>query len=318
MIDTSCSLLGCSVDEDERYLSMADYEGAVARWCSGCGDHAVLTAVQRLLEAEQLAPERTVFVSGIGCSSRFPHYLKTYGFHGLHGRALPVATGVKLRRPDLHVFAVMGDGDCTSIGAAHWIHTIRYNPNMVALMLDNGVYGLTKNQTSPTSPRGFPSNTQPFGAALMPLNPISTTLGVTNASYVAQTGDWVPDHLYETIAKGFRHKGFSFIRVLQRCPQYTTAVFEEAVRNPDMIELMVHPDGINVPELEQVYKNHVYHDPADLDRGRSLAEPDGKIRLGLFYQNESLPRYEEVRQLPSRTAEEKIELLNAELDRYAV
>lgn len=318
MIDTSCSLLGCSVDEDDRYLSMADYEGAIARWCSGCGDHAVLTAVQRLLEAEQLAPEKTVFVSGIGCSSRFPHYLKTYGFHGLHGRALPVATGVKLRRPDLHVFAVMGDGDCTSIGAAHWIHTVRYNPNIVALMLDNGVYGLTKNQTSPTSPRGFPSNTQPFGAHLMPMNPIATTLGVTNASYVAQTGDWVPDHLYETIARGFRHKGFAFIRVLQRCPQYTTAVYEEAVRNPDMIELMVHPDGINVPELEQVYKNHVYHDPADLDAGRSLAEPHGKIRLGLFYLNENLPRYEELRQVPSRTAEEKIELLNAELDRYAV
>ncbi len=318
MIDTSCSLLGCSIDEDDRYLTMADYEGAIARWCSGCGDHAVLTAVQRLLEAEQLPPERTVFVSGIGCSSRFPHYLKTYGFHGLHGRALPVATGIKLRRPDLHVFAVMGDGDCTSIGAAHWIHTTRYNPNIVALMLDNGVYGLTKNQTSPTTPRGFPSNTQPFGAYLMPMNPIQATLGVTNASYVAQTGDWVPDHLYETISRGFKHKGFSFIRVLQRCPQYTTAIFEEAVRNPDLVELMVHPDGINVPDLEKIYKNQVYHDPADIDGGRRLAEPNGRIRLGLFYQNENVPRYEEVRQVPSRTAEEKIELLNAELDRYAV
>jgi 2-oxoglutarate ferredoxin oxidoreductase subunit beta len=318
MIDTSCSLLGCSVDMDDRYLTMADYEGAIARWCSGCGDHAVLTAVERLLEAEQLAPESTVFVSGIGCSSRFPHYLKTYGFHGLHGRALPVATGVKLRRPDLNVFAVMGDGDCTSIGAAHWIHTTRYNPSIVALMLDNGVYGLTKNQTSPTSPQGYPSNTQPFGAHLMPMNPISATLGITNASFVAQTGDWVPDHLYETISMGFRHKGFAFIRVLQRCPQYTSSVFEEAVRNPDMIELMLHPDGVNVPDLEQIYKNHTYHDPSDLDGGRRLAEPNGRIRLGLFYRNENAPRYEEVRAVPSRTAEEKIELLNAELDRYAV
>jgi 2-oxoglutarate ferredoxin oxidoreductase subunit beta len=318
MIDTSCSLLGSSADMDDRYLTMADYEGAVARWCTGCGDHAVLTAVERLLEAEQLAPESTVFVSGIGCSSRFPHYLKTYGFHGLHGRALPVATGVKLRRHDLNVFAVMGDGDCTSIGAAHWIHTTRYNPNIVALMLDNGVYGLTKNQTSPTSPQGYPSNTQPFGAHLIPMNPISTTLGITNASFVAQTGDWVPDHLYETISKGFRHKGFAFIRVLQRCPQYTSSVYEEAVRNPDMIELMLHPDGINVPDLEQIYKNHTYHDPSDIDGGRRLAEPDGRIRLGLFYQNENAPRYEEVRSVPSRTAEEKIELLNAELDRYAV
>jgi 2-oxoglutarate ferredoxin oxidoreductase subunit beta len=297
---------------------MDDYEGAVARWCPGCGDHAVLTAVQRLLEAEQLVPEKTVFVSGIGCSSRFPHYLKTYGFHGLHGRALPVATGVKLRRPDLQVFAVMGDGDCCSIGAAHWIHTVRYNPNMVALMLDNGVYGLTKNQTSPTSPEGYPSNTQPRGAVLEPMNPIATTLGVTNASFVAQTGDWIPDHLYETIAAGYRHKGFSFIRVLQRCPAYTTPLFEEAVRNPELVELMVHPDGIPVNGLEQIYKNHVPHDPSDLHNGQRLADFDSKIRLGLFYRNESIPRYEEVRHQANRTAEEKIQLLNAELDRYAV
>lgn len=318
MIESSCSFLGSSADEDDRYLSMADYEGAIARWCSGCGDHAVLTAVQRLLEAEQLAPEKTVFVSGIGCSSRFPHYLKTYGFHGLHGRALPVATGIKLHRPDLSVFAVMGDGDCCSIGAAHWVHTTRYNPDIVAMMLDNGVYGLTKNQTSPTSPRGFPSNTQPFGAYLVPMNPISTTLGVTNASFVAQTGDWVPDHLYETISRGFKHRGFAFIRILQRCPQYTTAIYEEAVRNPDLVELLTHPDGIDLPDLGQIYKNHVYHDPSDIDGARRLAEPDGRIRLGIFYQNENLPRYEEVRQVPSRTAEEKIELMNAELDRYAV
>lgn len=318
MIETSCSLLGSSLDTDDRFLSMADYEGAVARWCSGCGDHAVLTAVERLLEAEQLAPEQTVFVSGIGCSSRFPHYLKTYGFHGLHGRALPVALGVKVRRPDLHVFVAMGDGDCTSIGAGHWVHATRYNPNITAFMMDNGVYGLTKNQTSPTSPKGFPSNTQPGGAYLFPMNPIATSLGVTNVSFVAQTGDWVPDHLYETIERGFRHKGFAFIRILQRCPQYTSKVYEEAVRNPDLIELLQHPDGINVPDLEMIYKNHVYHDPSDLDGARRLAEPDGKIRLGLFYENENLPRYEEVRQVPSHTAEEKIAIMNAELDRYAV
>ncbi|MDH5234257.1 MAG: thiamine pyrophosphate-dependent enzyme, partial [Gemmatimonadota bacterium] len=103
---------------------MGTYEGPRARWCPGCGDHSVLTAVQRLLTAEQLIPEQTVFVSGIGCSSRFPHYLKTYGFHGIHGRALPVSTGIKLHRPELNVFTVMGDGDCTSIGAAHWVHAL--------------------------------------------------------------------------------------------------------------------------------------------------------------------------------------------------
>jgi 2-oxoglutarate ferredoxin oxidoreductase subunit beta len=317
MIGGGCSLLTSGVDDDREW-GMDDYGSVVARWCPGCGDHAVLTAVQRVLETEQLVPEQTVFVSGIGCSSRFPHYLSTYGFHGIHGRALPVATGVKLRRPDLHVFVVMGDGDCCSIGAGHWIHATRYNPRMVALMLDNGVYGLTKNQTSPTSPRGHPSNTQPRGAYLPPLNPLSATLGVTNASFVAQTGDWLPAHMYETILAAYRHHGFAFVRILQRCPQYTTDLFEAAVRDPDIVELLVHPDGVTVPALERMFKNRLQHDPADLDAGRRLAEPDGKLRLGVFYRNETLPVYEETRRVPTRSAAEKIRLLNEELDRYAV
>ncbi|NIM49618.1 MAG: 2-oxoglutarate oxidoreductase [Gemmatimonadales bacterium] len=304
--------------EEERWLSMGDYEAAIARWCPGCGDHAVLTAMERLLEAEQLPPERTVFVSGIGCSSRFPHYVKTYGFHGLHGRALPVATGIKVRRPDLHVFVVMGDGDCCSIGAGHWIHTVRYNPDMVAIMLDNGVYGLTKNQTSPTTPKGHRSYTQPRGAYLPGLNPVATTLGVTNASFVAQTGDWLPDHLYETFKAAYHHHGFAFIRVLQRCPMYTDDLFAEAVRDPNRVELLLHPDGIKVPDLEQIYKKHVRHDPSDLANAHRLAQEDGMVRLGLFYRSQSVPVYEDVRTVPLRTAEEKIEILNEELDRYAV
>jgi 2-oxoglutarate ferredoxin oxidoreductase subunit beta len=312
-----CSLLSCGLDEDREW-TMEDYAGPQARWCAGCGDHAVLAVVQRLLEAEQLAPEQTVFVSGIGCSSRFPHYVRTYGFHGLHGRALPVATGVKLRRPDLHVFVVMGDGDCCSIGAGHWIHTVRYNPDMVAIMLDNGVYGLTKNQTSPTSPRGLASNTQPRGAYLPGMNPLTATLGVTNASFVAQTGDWLPAHCYATLQAAFRHKGFAFVRILQRCPEYTAGLFEELVRDPSRVELLVHPDGVVVPELDRIYKNQTQHDPADLDAARRLAEAADRLRLGVFYRNETLPVYEEVRQVPARTAGEKLQLLEAELDRYAV
>ena len=318
MSDACCSLLSAAPESEEREWTLSDYESALARWCPGCGDHAILTAVQRLLEAEQLPPEQTMFVSGIGCASRFPHYLSTYGFHGIHGRALPIATGMKLRRPDLNVFVVMGDGDCCSIGAAHWIHAIRYNLDMVALMLDNGVYGLTKNQTSPTSPKGMPSNTQPRGAFLPPMNPISTTLGVTNASFVAQTGDWLPAHLYATLQAAFRHHGFSFVRILQRCPQYTTAIYDVAVRDPNLVELMVHPDGVVVPELDRIIKNKVPHDPADLDEARRLAEPDGKIRLGVFYRNETHPVYEETRAVPARSASEKLALLGAELDRYAV
>jgi len=317
MNESGCSLLSCGADEDREW-TMDDYASVLARWCPGCGDHAVLTSVERVFETEQLPPEQTVCVSGIGCASRFPHYLKTYGFHGIHGRALPVALGVKLRRPELNVFVVMGDGDCCSIGAAHWIHTTRYNPDMVALMLDNGVYGLTKNQTSPTSPRGVPSNTQPRGAFVPPMNPISVTLGVTNASFVAQTGDWVPAHLYATILAAHRHRGFAFVRVLQRCPQYTTNLFDSAMRDPGLVELMVHPSGIMLPELDRIYKNQVRHDPGDLQEARRLAEPDGKIRLGVFYRNEELPVYEETRAVTPRSAAEKVALLNKELDRHAV
>ena len=216
MTHFGCSLLSCGVI-DERHFEMEDYQGAIARWCPGCGDHSILTAMQRLLEEEQLKPEETVFVSGIGCSSHFPHYMKTYGFHGLHGRALPVATGVKLTRPDLEVFVVMGDGDCVSIGAGHWVHAIRYNVEMVALMLDNSIYGLTKKQTSPTTPRNYATNTQPRGSYLPALNPLEATLGITNASFVAQTAEWIPPHLFATIRAAYRHRGFAFVRVFQRC-----------------------------------------------------------------------------------------------------
>ena len=312
-----CQLLGAPEDDD-RSMVLSDYEGATARWCPGCGDHSVLTAVERLLVAEQLRPEQTVFVSGIGCSSRFPHYLKTYGFHGIHGRALPVATGIKLHRPDLTVFVVMGDGDCTSIGAGHWMHALRYNVRMVAMVLDNGIYGLTKKQTSPTTPQGFPSNTQPHGSFLPALDPIELALGVTNASFVAQTAEWVPAHLYATLRAAYHHDGFAFVRVLQRCPVYTPGIYQQAVQKPEATEMLVHEDGVLVPELEKTYRNRLPHDPRDLARARELAMPGDRIRLGVFFRDESRPRYDVIRRVPSRTAAERVTLLNQELDRYAV
>src|SRR5512147_3332950 len=173
-VEAGCPLF-TAVAEDDRSFALSDYEGAAARWCPGCGDPSILTAVQRLLVAEQLKPEQTVFVSGIGCSSRFPHYLKTYGFHGIHGRAFPIAEGIKMARPDLSVFVNTGDGDCCSIGAAHWIHAIRYNMNLTAILHDNQIYGLTKKQASPTSQIGTKSNTTPRGSVLEPLQPLSVT-----------------------------------------------------------------------------------------------------------------------------------------------
>ena len=314
----SCPLFSAAIAEDDRDFEMHDYEGATARWCPGCGDHSILTAVEKLLVAEQLRPESTVFVSGIGCSSRFPHYLKTYGFHGIHGRALPVATGIKLHRPDLTVFVVMGDGDCTSIGAGHWLHAIRYNMKMVVLLLDNAIYGLTKNQTSPTTPQGHATNTQPKGSFLPPLDPISATLGITNASFVAQTAEWVPMHLAATLRAAYHHDGLSFVRILQRCPVFTPSLYQLAVQKPDVIEMLVHDDGVMVPELERTYRNRVQHDPRDLDRARQLATPGDKVRLGVFYRDETKARYDLIRRLPARSAAERVALLNSELDKYAV
>ena len=313
----SC-LVPWSADADDRAFELGDYEGPTARWCPGCGDHSVLTAVEKLLVAEQLKPEQTVFVSGIGCSSRFPHYLKTYGFHGIHGRAFPVATGVKLHRPDLTVFVVMGDGDCCSIGAAHWVHAIRYNMKMVALLLDNSIYGLTKKQTSPTTPQGFKTNTQPFGSYLPPLNPLTTTLGTTNVSFVAQTAEWVPAHLFATLRAAYHHNGLAFVRILQRCPMYTQSMYEKAVKDPSLVDLLVHDDGIVVPELEKTYANRQSHDPRDLDTARRLAEDSSRIRLGVFFRDEGRPRYDEMRRPAKVTAQQRIELLNTELDKYAV
>jgi len=315
-MDTNLLEIGGAAEE--RKMKASDYAGPTARWCPGCGDFSILATTRRLLEAEQLMPEKTVFVSGIGCSSRFPHYLKTYGFHGIHGRALPLALGVKLRRPDLNVFVVMGDGDCTSIGAGHWIHALRYNAKMTVLLLDNNIYGLTKKQSSPTTPINYVSNTQPQGSYLEPLHPISVALGVANASFVAQTADWIPAHLLATMRLAQQHKGLSFIRILQRCPKWTPDIMDAKVKKPDEIQVLVHEDGIRDPKVEKMYKHCLEHDPSNIDRARELTGPSEFTRIGLFYRNENLGVYDEIRRSQSFTAEEKLSALEQEFDRYAI
>jgi 2-oxoglutarate ferredoxin oxidoreductase subunit beta len=226
-----------SLDVKERYFTLDDYCGAEPRWCTGCGDHGVLTAVHRVCRDAQVKPEKTVAVSGIGCSSRLPHYMNTYGFHGLHGRALPVACGVKSRRPDLDVWVATGDGDCFSIGCAHWIHAMRYNMDLTVLVFDNGIYGLTKKQTSPTTPMDIPTNTHPAGALLPPLNPLTVTLGITNISFVAQIVDWNAQLRHEVIRKAHEHKGTSFVRIIQRCPVYVEAIGKTLQDEPARLRL---------------------------------------------------------------------------------
>ena len=269
------------VEED---YTLADYQSGIApRWCAGCGDTGILTAMQRLCRDEQLAPEKTVFVSGIGCSSRLPHYMNAYGFHGMHGRALPVAEGIKLRRPDLHVFVTTGDGDCCSIGAAHWIHAIRYNMNMTVLLHDNQVYGLTKKQASPTSPRGLQTNTTPRGAYLDPLNPLSVTLGVANVSFVAQAVDWIPGLLYDIIAQAHRHRGLVVRARPAALPRiHGPQFYDDAVRDPSKTRILVHGDGLRLkPEVSRIYRNQETHDPFDMARARAIASLTDEIPVGM-------------------------------------
>lgn len=308
------------LDLPEVYFSIDDYQSSTARWCPGCGDHAILTAVQKLCREEQLPPEKTVFVSGIGCSSRFPHYMKTYGFHGLHGRAFPVAEGVKFRRPDLDVFVITGDGDCTSIGAGHWVHAIRYNMKMVVLLFDNEIYGLTKKQTSPTSPRGTISNTSPRGSWLPPMNPIQTTLGLANVSFVAQTVDWNPAHLYATIKKAHEHPGLSFVRILQRCPVWMNQGFSSVVSDPDAVVLLDHENGIELQDrVKKSFPKIIKHDPSDINKAREYAELHDAYPIGLFYQNKEAQRYDEYgAHNLNMPVKQRLTALNEMLDRYAI
>jgi 2-oxoglutarate ferredoxin oxidoreductase subunit beta len=305
---------------DEQH-ELEDYQSGVPRWCTGCGDNAILAAVQRLCRDHALRPEKTVFVSGIGCSSRFPHYMKTYGLHSIHGRALPIAEGVKMARPDLDVFVNTGDGDCCSIGAAHWIHAIRYNMNMVVMLHDNQIYGLTKKQASPTSPIGLKSNTTPRGAYLDALNPLTVTLGVQNVSFVAQAVDWMPELLYSVIDAAFRHKGLGFVRILQRCPEWLPQMFEPYVQDPSRIRVLQHERGFQMsPGLAKIYKTTEEHDPSDLNRAREIASSKDPIPVGILYRNEDVPCYEDVRHASgAQRSDDMVRRgLEAELDKFTI
>jgi 2-oxoglutarate ferredoxin oxidoreductase subunit beta len=310
----------CLLRMYDEHHELEDYQSGVPRWCTGCGDNAILSAVHRLCRDEDLRPEKTVFVSGIGCSSRFPHYMKTYGFHGIHGRALPIAEGVKMARPDLHVFVNTGDGDCCSIGAAHWIHAIRYNMNLTVLLHDNQIYGLTKKQASPTSQLGTKSNTTPRGSYLEALNPLTVTLGVQNVSFVAQAVDWIPESLYSIIVAAFHHKGLSFVRIVQRCPEWLPAMFDPWMHDPTRTLLLEHERGVTIsPALAKIYTNRQAHDPLDLDRAREIASSTDPIPVGILYRNPDVPCYEELRHAGrARTTDLIRQGLEAELDKFTV
>ena len=201
------------------------------RWCPGCGDYAVLAAVQGFLPDLGLRRENIVFISGIGCAARFPYYLDTYGMHSIHGRAPAIATGLATAREDLSVWVVTGDGDALSIGGNHLIHALRRNVNMTILLFNNRIYGLTKGQYSPTSEPGKVTKSTPFGSIDEPLNPISLALGA-EGTFVARTIDSDRKHLTAVLSEAARHRGTSFVEIYQNCPIFNDGAFD-AVKDVD-------------------------------------------------------------------------------------
>ncbi len=195
------------------------------RWCPGCGDYAILKAVQRTMPEIGTPPEKTVFVSGIGCSSRFPYYMETYGFHTIHGRAPAVATGVKLANPELDVWIITGDGDGLSIGGNHMFHLLRRNLDVQVLLFNNEIYGLTKGQYSPTSRVGTRSPSTPFGSVDRPASPCSFALGA-GARFIARTVDTAQKAMPDILKRAHAHKGTSFVEIFQNCIVYNDAVFD--------------------------------------------------------------------------------------------
>ena len=207
-------------------LTAKDYKtDQEVRWCPGCGDYAILAALQGFMPELEIPKERIVFVSGIGCAARFPYYMETYGIHSIHGRAPAIATGLSVSRPDLSVWVVTGDGDALSIGGNHLIHALRRNVNIKVLLFNNEIYGLTKGQYSPTSPRGKVTKSTPMGSLDWPFNPLSLAIGA-EATFVARAIDTDRAQLTEVLRAAGKHKGSAFVEIFQNCNIFNDGAFD--------------------------------------------------------------------------------------------
>jgi 2-oxoglutarate ferredoxin oxidoreductase subunit beta len=278
------------------------------RWCPGCGDYAILATVQSLLADVEARTESTVFVSGIGCSSRFPYYVDTYGVHSIHGRAPAVATGLAITRPDLDVWVITGDGDGLSIGGNHLIHALRRNVNLKILLFNNEIYGLTKGQYSPTSPLGAIAKSTPMGSIDRPVNPVSLALGA-EATFVARSIDTDRQHLTEVLTAAYHHPGAAFVEIYQNCNVFNDGAFaalrekdqkvHNQIRLRDGEPITFGPDhehavialedgSMRIVPTEEAGDRTVIHDPTRPEPTTAFAlsrlahNPTGPTPIGIF------------------------------------
>ncbi len=290
------------------------------RWCPGCGDYAILSAVQSVFPELGIPKEKFVVISGIGCSSRFPYYMNTFGFHSIHGRAPAVATGLKITRPDLEVWVATGDGDSLSIGGNHTIHMLRRNVGLKVLMFNNRIYGLTKGQYSPTSEIGKKTKSTPYGTADRPFNPIALALGA-NATFVARSVDVFQQHLKETLRKAAAHKGSAYVEILQNCNIFNDRAWESLTekdaRSEHVVQLEqgkplvfgrnrdkgIRLNGLNLEVVSvgngKTERDLLVHDEHNRQPAYSFLlahmeeQPGFPTPIGVFRSWPDVPRYEE-------------------------
>ena len=330
---------GTPAKEAPRYTKKDFESDQDVRWCPGCGDYAILSAVQKSMPDLGIPKEDIVFISGIGCSSRFPYYVNTYGFHSIHGRAPAIATGLKATRPELSVWVVTGDGDALSIGGNHLIHVLRRNLDINILLFNNKIYGLTKGQYSPTSEVGKVTKSTPAGSVDHPFDPIALALGA-EASFVARSVDVETKHLQEIVRRAHEHKGAAFVEILQNCNVFNDGAFADVTEKATKADATLvlehgkpllfgknHDKGIRLrdfqPEVVQLGDGiteadllvHDERNPALAYLIARLGPPRFPTPIGVFTAVER-PRYEEAlnRQVAAAKAKAPADL-RALLDR---
>jgi len=268
---------------DGRTIELQEYKSEIkVTWCPGCGDFAVLNGLQKALQALQLKPWNIVIVSGIGCSSNIPHFLSTYGFHSIHGRSIPVASGIKLANPELTVIAAGGDGDGYGIGVGHFIHAMRRNLDITYIVMNNQIYGLTTGQASPTSEKDMKTKSTPEGVIENPVNPLALALS-SGATYIARGFSGDAKGLADLFTKGIQHKGFALIDVLSPCVTYNKINTYDWFRTR---AYSLEKDGHNPADFHAAWTRATEWPNLDQKRDR--------IGIGVIYQRTDIPTYEDL------------------------